>query len=275
MTLRQTIRFCRAGDGTRIAVAECGEGPVLLRATTPIGAEETTEDLHDRLAVLGMRSMAGSLWHALAAILPSFTGTITQIPPIYSAIRISGERAYDLARAGEAVELSARTVRIDALNLISTPSADLTVLEMVCGKGTYVRSLVRDLAAALGAEGHVAALRRTGVGPFTIEDAITLADLDALKAEGRQMEALDPVHAAVSDLPVLDVTAEQAAHLRQGRAIVVPPRRVDALRALRQERWVGDRDCSHSVLALEGDEPVAIGDMQAGKLSPWRVFVSA
>jgi tRNA pseudouridine55 synthase len=211
----------------------------------------------------------------IEAALPAFVGDVDQIPPAFSAIRVDGERAYDLARAGEDVQLAARRVRIDALKLVSTPSADLTVLEMVCGKGTYVRSLVRDLAAALGAEGHVAALRRTGVGPFTIEDAIPLPDLDALKAEDRQMEALGPVHAAVSDLPVLDVTPEQAGFLRQGRAIVVAPRRADALRALRCERMIGGRDCSRSVLVLEGDGPVAIGDLQAGKLSPWRVFVTA
>ena len=259
------------GEATK-TVPFAQDGTKTYRFTIRWGiSTDTLDGEGEETAVSDVRPVPADI----EAALPAFVGDVEQVPPAFSAIRVDGERAYDLARAGEAVELSARTVRIDALNLISTPSADLTVLEMVCGKGTYVRSLVRDLAAALGAEGHVAALRRTGVGPFTIEDAITLADLDALKAEGRQMEALDPVHAAVSDLPVLDVTAEQAAHLRQGRAIVVPPRRVDALRALRQERWVGDRDCSHSVLALEGDEPVAIGDMQAGKLSPWRVFVSA
>lgn len=212
---------------------------------------------------------------AVEAVLPRFVGGIDQIPPAFSAIRIDGERAYDLARAGETVELAPRRVRIDRLSLLDMPSADLTVLEMVCGKGTYVRSLVRDIAAALGAEGHVAALRRTGVGPFSISDAITLADLDASKAEGREGGALLPLHAAAGDLPVLDVTPDQVAHLRQGRAIVVPPRRADALRALRQERWIGDRDCSRAVLAMDGDEPVAIGDLQAGKLSPWRVFVPA
>jgi tRNA pseudouridine55 synthase len=212
---------------------------------------------------------------AIEAVLPGFVGHIEQIPPAFSAIRVDGARAYDLARAGETVELDARRVHIARLSLLDTPSADLAVLEMHCGKGTYVRSLVRDIASALGAEGHVAALRRTEVGPFAIADAITLADLDALKSEDRQDEALEPLHAAASDLPVLDVTPDQVAYLRQGRAIVVTPRRVEALRALRCERVIGDRDCSRSVLAMDGDEPVAIGDLQAGKLSPWRVFVPA
>lgn len=210
---------------------------------------------------------------AIEAVLPGFIGEIDQMPPAFSAIRVDGARAYDLARAGETVELEARRVRIDSVSLLDTPSTDLAVLEMQCGKGTYVRSLVRDIAAALGAEGHVAALRRVAVGPFAIADAITLAELDALKVEGRQDEALEPVHAAACDLPVLDVTPDQVAYLRQGRAIVVTPRRVEALRALRCERVIGDRDCSRSVLAMDGDEPVAIGDLQAGKLSPWRVFV--
>ncbi|HCY54232.1 MAG TPA: tRNA pseudouridine(55) synthase TruB, partial [Oceanicaulis sp.] len=91
----------------------------------------------------------------------------------------------------------------------------------------------------------------------------------------REAQALEPLHAAASELPVLEVTPDQVAYLRQGRAIVVPPRRVEALRALRCERWIGDRDCSRSVLAMDGDDPVAIGDLQAGKLSPWRVFVPA
>jgi len=91
---------------------------------------------------------------AIEGVLARFIGEIDQIPPAYSAIRIDGARAYDLARAGETVEMEARTVRIDALRLLDTPSADLAVLEMQCGKGTYVRSLVRDIAAALGAEGH-------------------------------------------------------------------------------------------------------------------------
>lgn len=212
---------------------------------------------------------------AIEAVLPGFVGHIEQIPPAFSAIRVDGARAYDLARAGETVELDARRVHIARLALLDAPSADLAVLEMHCGKGTYVRSLVRDIASALGAEGHVAALRRNEVGPFAIADAITLADLDALKSEGRQDEALEPLHAAASDLPVLDVTPDQVAYLRQGRAIVVTPRRVEALRALRCERVIGDRDCSRSVLAMDGDEPVAIGDLQAGKLSPWRVFVPA
>jgi len=212
---------------------------------------------------------------AIEGVLARFIGEIDQIPPAYSAIRIDGARAYDLARAGETVEMEARTVRIDALRLLDTPSADLAVLEMQCGKGTYVRSLVRDIAAALGAEGHVAALRRVAVGPFDIADAITLADLDTLAGEGRAGEALEPLHAAASDLPLLDVTPDQVAYLRQGRAIVVTPRKVEALRALRCERAIGDRDCSRSVLAMDGDEPVAIGDLQAGKLSPWRVFVPA
>lgn len=210
---------------------------------------------------------------AILAVLPRFTGEIDQVPPSFSAIRVDGARAYDLARAGEMVELEARRVRIDDLRLLDTPTADLAVLEMHCGKGTYVRSLVRDIAQALGAEGHVAALRRVAVGPFDIGQAITLADLDALKREAREHEALGPVHAAASDLPVLDVTPDEVAYLRQGRAIVVPPRRADALRALRSERMIGDRDCSRSVLAMNGDEAVAIGDLQAGKLSPWRVFV--
>ncbi len=209
---------------------------------------------------------------AIEAALPDFTGEIEQVPPAFSAIKVDGERAYDLARAGETVELKARTIRIDHLKLLDTPSPDLAVLEMGCGKGAYVRAVARDLAAALGAEGHVAALRRTRVGPFTASGAITLDALEALAEEGRLHEALQPVEAALADLPVHDLAGDEPAQMRQGRAVIALPRAVEALRAQRQEREIAGRDCSRSVLAMDEGRPVAIADLQAGKLAPWRVF---
>ncbi|MFW6300020.1 MAG: tRNA pseudouridine(55) synthase TruB [Oceanicaulis sp.] len=209
---------------------------------------------------------------AIEDALPAFIGEVSQVPPKFSAIKIDGERAYDLARSGEDVELESRPVRIDAVTLIDQPSADLAVFEMKCGKGAYVRSLARDLAAALGAEGHVAALRRTRVGSFTLEDAVTLDEVEDLVHKGGALDALLPVETALDDIPALAVTDGEAFQLRQGRPIVLPPRRASELRDLRTPRMIAGKDYSKAVLAMEDDRAVAIGEARAGKLNPVRVF---
>ncbi len=209
---------------------------------------------------------------AIEAALPDFIGDIDQVPPKYSAIKVDGERAYDLARAGEDVELQARPVRIDGLEILDIPSADLCVLEMRCGKGAYVRSIARDLAQALGTEGHVAALRRTQVGPFSVDDAISLDALEDLVHKARALEALLPVETALDDIPALAVTDGEAFQLRQGRSIVLPPRQASKLRDLRQPRMIGDKDYSKAAVAMDADRAVAIGEARAGKFSPLRVF---
>ncbi len=209
---------------------------------------------------------------AIEAALPEFIGDIEQIPPKYSAIKVDGERAYDLARAGEDVELQARPVRIDALDILDIPSPDLCVLEMRCGKGAYVRAVARDLAQSLGTEGHVAALRRTQVGPFSVDDAISLDALEDLVHKARALEALLPVETALDDIPALAVTDGEAFQLRQGRSIVLPPRQASELRDLRQPRMIGDKDYSKAAVAMDADRAVAIGEARAGKFSPLRVF---
>jgi tRNA pseudouridine55 synthase len=201
----------------------------------------------------------------VATALPAFIGQIEQVPPAFSAIKVGGERAYDLAREGVELELSARTVSIHALRLIATPDADHTELEMDCGKGTYVRALARDLAGALGACGHVSALRRTRVGPFSEDRAITLELLEDLVHKARGLEVLLPVETALDDIPGLAVTQEDAFRLSQGRGIVLLPRQVETLKAL----FVG---ASRTVLASHGSQAVAICEMRAGQLSPVRVF---
>ena len=209
---------------------------------------------------------------AIEAALPEFVGEVEQVPPKFSAIKVDGERAYDLARSGEEVELESRPVRIDAVTLLDMPTADLAVFEMKCGKGAYVRSLARDLAAALGAEGHVAALRRTQVGSFSLDDALTLDELEDLVHKDAALDALLPVETALDDIPALAVTDGEAFQLRQGRPIVLPPRRASELRDLRKPRLVAGKDYSKAVLAMENDRAVAIGEARAGKLSPVRVF---
>jgi tRNA pseudouridine55 synthase len=143
---------------------------------------------------------------------------------------------------------------------------------MRCGKGAYVRSLARDLAMALGAEGHVAALRRTQVGPFDLDAAVTLDALEDLVHKGAPLEALLPVETALDDIPALAVTEDEAFQLRQGRPIVLPPRRASELRDLRRPRTIGGKDYSKAAIAMESGRAVAIGEARAGKLSPVRVF---
>ena len=155
---------------------------------------------------------------AIKAALPAFTGDIMQTPPAYSALKVDGQRAYDLARAGAAPELAARPVRIDRLQLIAT-SADRAILEMDCGKGTYVRSLARDLARELGTVGYVSMLRRTRCGPFTEEQSISLAKLEEFGHIAASF--VRPVATALDDIPALAVTEDEAQRLSRGQAIPV------------------------------------------------------
>ena len=202
------------------------------------------------------------------AALPAFVGEIQQVPPQYSAVKVDGERAYDLARAGEDFELKARTVTIHSARVSAVPDADHIELEIECGKGTYVRSIVRDLAEALGACAHVSQLRRTRVGPFGEDRAITLENLENLSHKAALPEVLLPVETALDDIPALAVTAEDAFRLAQGRPIVLVPRQVETLKA----RLSGG---SRLVSAMDGDRLVALAEMRAGRLNPVRVFIQA
>jgi len=187
---------------------------------------------------------------AVEALLPSFTGSIQQIPPRFSAIKVQGERAYDLARDGEMVELQARTVEIDRLELVAH-DGDRSVIEADCGKGTYVRALARDLGRALGCLGHIAALRRTRVGPFTEADAVTAAEIATDPA------ALRPVEAALSELPSVSVSRDMAARLMRGQSIILRGR---------------DAPLSGKIYATCGGVLIAVGDVERGELVPHRVF---
>jgi tRNA pseudouridine55 synthase len=201
---------------------------------------------------------------AVRAALPAFVGEIDQVPPAHSAVRVNGERAYDLVRRGVEVELAPRRVTIHEAHFVEAPDPDHVEIEIRCGKGTYVRSLARDLAAALGACGHVSALRRTRVGGFDEGRAVTLAQLEALVYEGRGSEVLLPVSTALDGIPAFAVTTEDAFRLRQGRAIVLLPRQLDALAS----RLGEDR----TVSAMSGDQVVALCEMRAGRLNPVRVL---
>lgn len=202
---------------------------------------------------------------AAAGALKAFVGEIDQVPPQFSAIRVDGRRAYDLAREGEAFDLPSRKVVIHEAAVTAAPDADHLEVTIRTGKGVYVRSLARDLAAALGAEGHVCALRRERVGPFSTENAVTLDFLTDLVHRDAASEGLLPVSTALDDIPELAVTDQDAFSLRQGRPIVLIPRQVDMLLSRL-------RDGSRTVSAFQGQTLVALGQLRAGRLEPDRVF---
>ena len=156
----------------------------------------------------------------LRAALPAFIGDIMQIPPIYSAIKIAGERSYDMAREGRAPVLEPRPARVDRFELVERVDAETAIFEVQSGKGVYMRSLARDLAAACGAHGHIAALRRLRVGPFLEAESITLAQALPTEEDGRSSATLlHPVLMALADIPALDLTTDECAQLTQGQPI--------------------------------------------------------
>lgn len=191
----------------------------------------------------------------LLEVLACFTGEIEQVPPVYSALKVGGKRAYDLARAGEAVELQSRSVTIRELVIRHPRSRGNDVLEEVTlsarvSKGTYIRSLARDIAHALGTVGHVTMLRRTKAGPFTLSSAISLDKLAEL-GKARQLEqALLPLTAGLDDIPALPVTPDQARLLRQG------------------QRLIGIAVNQGLHLATDGSVPVALVELSGGDLRP-------
>ena len=205
----------------------------------------------------------------IVAALPHFTGDIMQTPPAYSAIRKDGVRAYKLARAGESVELAPRPVRIDAITLIDSASPDACTLQVVCGKGVYIRSFARDLAFYLGTVAHVTALRRTRVGPFNEKNAIGLEKLESLRHIVPDLAALDahvlPLMTVLDDIPALAVSEQQASRMQQGQAISLVD--LSGTRAA-----VADREITTQFVAVHDDLPVAICMCKDALVHPVRVF---
>jgi tRNA pseudouridine55 synthase len=199
------------------------------------------------------------------AALPAFVGEIDQTPPRFSAIKVDGARAYDLARDGVEFELQARRVTIYSAEVSDAPDDDHVELTIRTGKGVYVRSMARDLAVVLGAEGHVSALRREQVGPFSTQNAVTLDSLEEMVHRGAASEGLLAVATALDDIPELAVTEQDAFSLRQGRPIVLLPRQVETLK----DRLTGG---SRTVSAFHGQTLVALCQLRAGRLEPDRVF---
>ena len=229
-------------------------------------------DTQDREGKSIAESAARPTPEAIRAALPAFIGEIEQIPPQFSAVKVDGERAYDLARAGETLDLEARSVVVYEAELTETEGEDYATFQVRSGKGFYIRALVRDLAAKLGVEGHVWRLRRTSVGPFHENDAVSLDALEDLRHKAAASERLKPVETALDDIPALAINGEDAFKLRQGRPIVLLPHVVETLKPQFRDRFIGGVDASRAAVALYEGKAVALGDVRAGRFEPSRVF---
>ncbi|MDB5414387.1 MAG: tRNA pseudouridine(55) synthase TruB [Rubritepida sp.] len=205
---------------------------------------------------------------AIRGALPAFTGDIMQIPPIYSAIKVNGERAYDLARDGQIVELEARPARVDRFELIARPDADTAVFEVQSGKGVYMRSLARDLARVLGAVGHISALRRLRVGPFLESHGVPL---DRIVVTGDtpppSLDLLLPLTTALADIPALAVMEGEAARLSFGQALSL----VDLMGRVPSEASPD----GGLVRVMAGERFVGLCRLEEGMLRPERLMASA
>jgi tRNA pseudouridine55 synthase len=257
------------------------DGRKIYRFTVRWGEERDTDDAEGRVAETSAERPSAD---AIRALWPRFTGRIEQVPPRFSAVKIEGERAYDLARDGEVVELAPRTIEVHRLELVETPDPDHTVLAAECGKGTYVRALARDLGRLLGCFGHVSALRRTAVGPFTEDIAVSLealqrsggpirADTTLGEASGEQeatgeaptpaqervaLPPLLPVEAGLAALPALRVSPADAGRLARGQAVLLRGRDAPVM-----EGWVSVS--AHGSL-------IALAEVEKGELRPRRIF---
>ncbi|HWG79926.1 MAG TPA: tRNA pseudouridine(55) synthase TruB [Stellaceae bacterium] len=248
------------GEATK-TVAWAMAGRKIYRFTLRWGEARDTDDGEGKVVQTSpVRPDAA----AIAAILARFVGDIVQRPPAFSALKLDGERAYDLARGGATLALAERPVRIDALRCLGQPDADHAEFEAVVGKGTYIRALGRDLGEALGACAHVTALRRLAVGPFAVADAISLDKLTLLGHSAAASGHLLPIETALDDIPALALTETEAHRLRCGQT-VTPLQPSDRARI----DQLGD---GATLCATIGGKPVAVVEVAAGGLRPVRVL---
>ncbi|MAN47369.1 MAG: tRNA pseudouridine(55) synthase TruB [Alphaproteobacteria bacterium] len=203
-------------------------------------------------------------------LLKDYLGTIEQVPPKFSAIKVDGQRAYDLARDGEEFELTSREVQVYEAAVIGMPDADHTVIHVTSGKGFYVRAMARDLACDLGCEGHISQLRRTRVGVFGAPQAVALSRIEETEDKEELLSLLQPVHAILEDIPQIDISCDEAREIRQGRAIVLLPHIVEQWR----EAAAGAEEYDRGAIAICSGQAVALGDVRAGRFEPSRVFVN-
>jgi len=224
------------------------------RFSVVFGAETATDDAAGEVLRTSAQRPSDAEIHAA---LPAFRGDILQVPPQVSAVKVDGERAYDLAREGVEMDLAARPLFVERLEMLARPDADHAEFEMVCGKGGYVRAIARDLGRALGCLGHVQWLRREWSGPFSADRACTIGQIEALARTDSIDSLLQPLELGLSDLPELRATPEGAVRLRNGN-----PGQVLGHLPYGEEAWA----------SLDG-QAVAVGRYMGGELHPSRVFV--
>ena len=245
------------GEATK-TVPFAVDGDKVYRFAVRWGVETATDDAEGSMTE---RSDTRPTRAAIAALLPSFTGEIMQVPPAFSAIKVDGERAYDLARQGETVVLEERPVVIDILTLESIPDADTAIFVAECGRGTYVRAIARDMGRALGCYGHVIELRRTRVGSFREESAVTI---DALRTaaelddDDQLMALLSPIESALEDIIGLPVGSDDAGRLGRGQSILLRGRDAPVM--------------AGEAYAMFKGQLIALGNVEKGEFHPTRVF---
>ena len=247
------------GEATK-TVMYVMDGRKHYRFTVRWGEERDTDDAEGRVI---STSEARPTLADIEAALPPFIGTIEQVPPQFSAIKVEGERAYDIAREGAAVELKARTIEMHRLVCVGQPDPDHAEFVAECGKGAYVRAVARDIGRALGCYGHVSALRRTAVGPFAESDMIPLAQVEALcdraaVGEANLADALMPVATALDDIPALAVSRADAAKLQRGHAVLMRGRDAPIVRG--------------TVYVTVAGQLLALAELDRGEIVPKRVF---
>jgi tRNA pseudouridine55 synthase len=245
------------GEATK-TVPYAVDGAKAYAFTVRWGVETDTDDAEGRVIETSDRRPT---WSEIEAILPEFHGEILQTPPQFSAIKIQGERAYDLARSGEKVVLEPRSVLIDRLDLVDMPDADTSVFEAECGRGTYVRALARDMGRRLGCLGHVTQLRRTRVAAFDVDSAVTVAELEAAHdADERASlsDYLQPIELALADLMELSVSQQDAARLARGQTVLMRGRDAPIT--------------SGEAYAVCKGTLIALCEIERGEIMPIRVF---
>jgi tRNA pseudouridine55 synthase len=248
------------GEATKTVPFEV-EGSKVYRFTVRWGEERSTDDAEGAVTAT---SPVRPTEEQIRAVLPEFTGEVQQVPPAFSAVKVAGRRAYDLARESEPVDLASRTVMVEEIELALVPDPDHAVFAVRCGRGTYMRALARDLGRRLGTFGHVAELRRLAAGPFTEDQAIPLDSLEALGHSPDALKRLLPVETALDDIPALALSEAEARSLRSGQSVPL-------LRAADVDR-VRDLVPGTQVCATAGGKPVAVARFEQGRLRPVRVF---
>ena len=278
--VRRCVDAAKAGHGGTLDPMATGVLPIALGEATKTvsyvmdsqkryifsvswGEERTTDDLEGEVTTVSDSRPSG---REILAVLNEFTGTIEQVPPKFSAIKIDGERAYSRARAGKSVSLQKRPVIVNKLSLIEMLNNDCAVFEVICGKGTYVRSLARDIGRRLNTAGYVKELRRTQCGPFLESNSISLETLETLVHSAPPSDYLLSVGTALDDIPALALNITQADHLRHGRPVRVQDK--EGRSHLETRGLVNGDVCC----ATADGQPVALARLTDGEIRVIRVL---